>query len=212
MKKKRHPLPEITTKYHEQLIKKTRSPATSVPAATLGMVLLWLADDWQAAVNKDLGQHGISENKLGMLILLHLARDQFSTDITPSELADLVGVERASVTGILDWLENRKFIRRIPDPVDRRKVTISLNSRSQKEYESILKTYWKSCADLVGDLTAVEQNALSKLAETMLLAVKKRSPSSQAQPAARPTEAKSGKTGIIAARRRSASKQPNRKT
>ncbi|MBL8021043.1 MAG: MarR family transcriptional regulator [Leptospirales bacterium] len=178
MKKKR-PLPETTTEYHEQLIKETRAPGTSVSAATLGMTLLWLADDWQAAVNADLAVHGISENKLGMLILLRLARDRFNTDITPSELAELVGVERASVTGILDWLENRNFIARTPDATDRRKFTIRLTAKSQGLFEKMLKTYWKSCASLVGELSPAEQQTLSKLAIRLLAGAKDRSRSNR---------------------------------
>ena len=175
VKKKRPPLPETTTEYHEKLIQSTRAQGTPVSAATLGMTLLWLADDWQAAVNEDLRVHDISENKLGMLILIHLARQRFHTDISPSELAQLVGVERASVTGILDWLEKRKFIRRKPDSDDRRKLTIHLTVSGEALFSQMLKTYWKACADLVADLSAAEQRTLRKLTSRMLVSAKNRS-------------------------------------
>ena len=163
---------QLTTEYHERLIKKTRGTGTSVEGARLGMLLLWLADDMQDSVNADLEEFGITENKLGMLIILYLAASEFNRSVTPSELADLVGVERASVTGILDWLEQRKFIVRKPESSDRRKIHVTLSNSGKARFHRILKGYWEACDRISRHLTASEQATFEKLTTKLLKGIK----------------------------------------
>src|SRR6266516_437350 len=47
--------------------------------------------------------------------------------LTPGQLAELTGLKTGTVTGVLDRLEQARFIRRDRDPVDRRKVIVSRN-------------------------------------------------------------------------------------
>jgi DNA-binding MarR family transcriptional regulator len=52
--------------------------------------------------------------------------------ITPGELADLLHVDRGSITAVLKRLEARKLIRRTPDKHDRRRVSLALSARGRK--------------------------------------------------------------------------------
>jgi DNA-binding MarR family transcriptional regulator len=45
--------------------------------------------------------------------------------ITPSRLAELAGLTTGAVTGVVDRLERAGYVRREPDPADRRSVTIA---------------------------------------------------------------------------------------
>src|SRR6266851_522965 len=53
--------------------------------------------------------------------------------LTPSELASISGLSPATMTGILDRLENDGWVRRERDPRDRRKVNIHPIARRGSE-------------------------------------------------------------------------------
>lgn len=67
---------------------------------------------------------------------------------TPTELARYTGLTTGSTTAMLDRLEKAKFIRRRPNPNDRRGVLIEINKQS---------------AETVGPLVAGVQRAHNKL-------------------------------------------------
>src|SRR5512146_362830 len=46
--------------------------------------------------------------------------------MSPSELGDRLIVTRATVTGLLDSLERRGFVRRSPNPADRRGLLVEI--------------------------------------------------------------------------------------
>ena len=52
--------------------------------------------------------------------------------ITPGELADLLHVDRGSITAVLKRLEARALVLRTPDDGDRRRVSLSLSPRGRK--------------------------------------------------------------------------------
>ena len=52
--------------------------------------------------------------------------------VTPGALAELLHVDRGSITAVLKRLEARALIRRTPDPEDRRRVSLALTARGRK--------------------------------------------------------------------------------
>jgi DNA-binding MarR family transcriptional regulator len=46
--------------------------------------------------------------------------------LSPSELGDRLIVTRATVTGLIDSLERRGFVRRTPNPADRRSLLVEI--------------------------------------------------------------------------------------
>jgi len=66
---------------------------------------------------------GINVTDLNCLNILAL-----SGRMTAGELARATGLTTASITGVLDRLEQATFIRREKDPHDRRRVVIALNA------------------------------------------------------------------------------------
>ncbi len=57
-------------------------------------------------------------------LVLGLLRDNGPT--SPSELGERTIVTRATVTGVIDSLERRGFVRRTPNPVDRRGLLVEI--------------------------------------------------------------------------------------
>ena len=52
--------------------------------------------------------------------------------ITPGRLAELLHVDPGSITAVLKRLEQREFIVRTPDAIDRRRITLTLSARGRK--------------------------------------------------------------------------------
>src|SRR5690606_28290173 len=105
---------------HLALMDKTAIGNTDVDAAKLGLLLLWLSDDVLNAVNERLAPFGISESKIDilMLIISHATQQVERGPPTPTNIAEYVGVSRATVTGVLDWLERRGLVARKRHPTD----------------------------------------------------------------------------------------------
>ena len=64
---------------------------------------------------------GMSSHELETMDLLNL-----HGPLSPGRIAELTGLSSGGVTRLLDRLERDDFIRRVPDPADRRRVTIEL--------------------------------------------------------------------------------------
>ena len=57
--------------------------------------------------------------------------------LSQSELADLLGIERGRMVWLLDSLEKRRFIRRLPSTSDRRSHALQLTNAGQKRMKKI---------------------------------------------------------------------------
>jgi len=79
--------------------------------------------------------------------------------LTPSELASMSGLSPATMTGILDRLENEGWVRRERDPHDRRKVNLHANPRRGSEifgrYRGMQDRLRQICADYTDDQLAL---------------------------------------------------------
>jgi DNA-binding MarR family transcriptional regulator len=57
-------------------------------------------------------------------LVLGILRDR--GNLSPSELGDRLIVSRATITGVVDSLERRGFVRRLPNPADRRSLLVEI--------------------------------------------------------------------------------------
>ncbi len=101
-------------------------PHTDTPSVhdSVGYWASHLARAMEAAFNARLSEHGL--NRSSYAVLAALVFDQRST---PSQIADFLGLDRASVTRLLDKLENQALILRNRDGSDRRSVSVMAQSK-----------------------------------------------------------------------------------
>ncbi|WP_371362023.1 HTH-type transcriptional regulator MhqR [Sporomusa rhizae] len=131
------------------------------PRARLGEVLLQISDDVLDAINNALKEYHISESKFGLLLLLF----NTSTDqpLQPSEIANRLGIRRASVTKQLIWLEEHQLITRTICPEDQRMVNVTITEEGYRLLDLVLPHYWQACANLTQKLTEEETARLLDL-------------------------------------------------
>jgi DNA-binding MarR family transcriptional regulator len=96
----------------------------------------------------------------------------------PTELAVETQTSPAAMTGRLDGLERRGFVRRLPSPTDRRKVIVELTEAGREVWLSAMSGTGDEETRLMGLLTRREQKQLDDLLRRMLLAAESISPPS----------------------------------
>lgn len=103
------------------------------------------------------------------LVLSMLADSE--SPLPPNEIADRLIISRATVTGLLDSLERRSYIRRLPHPSDRRMILAEITETGRKaahEFRPIVHQHQK---EWFGVLNETEQQqflvALHHLQESL---------------------------------------------
>ena len=98
---------------------------------------------------------GVSASQARVLAVLLFSNGP----IKPSLVATLLFQETQSITGILHRIESRGWVRRLPDPNDRRAVGLELTDEGRKITEEIVKISEELFDDLFGNkvLTAAEK-------------------------------------------------------
>lgn len=128
------PTIEVLDKFAE------RYPDADVTAVSTFLNLLRVATDLSVALDTCLSRHGLLQGRWWVLILL--MRETSNTS-TPSALADKAGVSRATMTGLLDGLEQNGLVARIYANGDRRSVLITLTDAGQSKLDVVMPDYYR---------------------------------------------------------------------
>ncbi|PYB78867.1 MarR family transcriptional regulator [Pseudomonas sp. LB-090624] len=140
-------------------------PAINIPASRLVLMLIRISDallyDLEATVQRP---EGISSSGFHLCWILWL--------IGPAEAstaASLMGVSRATISGISNTLERSGHLARTRHPNDGRSVILNLTPSGRAEFEAIfVKTNDRYCtwvSALTGDEVSTLVGLLAKLAE-----------------------------------------------
>ena len=84
-------------------------------------------------------------------------------EVSPSSLAEKVGVRRATMTGLLDRLERDDMIERLAHHRDRRKIGVRLTSNGRQVLAAMLPDYYRSIAKIMTNLSEKERLELMSL-------------------------------------------------
>lgn len=104
---------------------------------------------------------GISPGKYS--ILLELVSAAPGKALSPSELADRIGVTRPTVTGLIDGLKRQGFIERNVDPQDRRKVVLTLTSKGRDFIDGLMPVQFRKMSAIFDGLSKQQQDELCGL-------------------------------------------------
>ena len=90
---------------------------------------------------------------------------------TPSEIAAWQRMSPSGITGRLDALEKRGFIRRLPSPVDRRKVIVELTEEGRQAWRSTFDPQTNEEAKVLAALDPDEREQLNAMLRRMMSVV-----------------------------------------
>jgi DNA-binding MarR family transcriptional regulator len=170
-------------------------PDLDPSAAEAFLHLLHTSDEVFAISDRSFAGHNISHGRFGVLMLLWRSVQPRAAKLlgadecvpgprTPAELADAAGVTRATMTGLIDTLERDGFVKREPDPDDRRMMSVRLTSRGERFMREFLPGHFKGIAAIMSTLTEAERKTLVRLLSKIQEQAAALSPKRDAAPAA----------------------------
>lgn len=108
---------------------------------------------------------GLNRGDLGVLSALRIAG---SDRLSPTDLFKGLMQSSAGITGRLDRLEERGYVRRARHPNDRRGILVELTEEGRKTVDEAVRANTAAERELVAGLTAQELNTLGVLLKKML--------------------------------------------
>jgi DNA-binding MarR family transcriptional regulator len=134
-----------------------RYPSLDPSAIQAYATLLGVADQVAAAAGANLARYGLAE---GRHLVLGLLLEHYPKALSHSELAELSGVTKGNITGLVDGLECDGYVRREASGDDRRVTPIALTLAGRRLIEKVLPDRFTRIAHLMGKLSASERKTL----------------------------------------------------
>jgi DNA-binding MarR family transcriptional regulator len=133
------------------------------------------------ALKETLVDYGLTPEDWGMLTSLSLRKEGKLS--SPGALARDLELSSGAVTSRLDRLESLGFVRRLPDPGDRRGVLVELTAEGRAAWESAIEVQGRKEAFFASALTKDEQIELNALLRKLLIAfdARRRAPATHSQ-------------------------------
>ena len=119
-----------------------------VDTQQIGIVLVETARVWRTKLDQRLRPLGLSQGKWTTLVHLAWGGDK----LTQRELASRIGIEEATLAGLLDRLQTDGWIERKPSEHDRRCKTVHLQPRSKKILSEIFDTAQTLRQELIAEI------------------------------------------------------------
>jgi DNA-binding MarR family transcriptional regulator len=118
------------------------------------------------AMERTLVEFGLSLPDWKMLSTLRNAGSR-----APGVLARYLELSSGAMTSRLDALEREGFIRRVPDPTDRRSISVEITPEGRAAWEKAASIQARKEAFFASALTKAEQQKLNALLRKLMLAL-----------------------------------------
>ncbi|MGI4788956.1 MAG: MarR family winged helix-turn-helix transcriptional regulator [Janthinobacterium lividum] len=154
---KYHPKGEVLRKAAE------RYPDIDLEAIEIILSIKQIVSAEECVFQQKLEPYGLSEGRF--YVLCHLFSEEIlgHKDPSPSEIAERLGVTRATITGLLDGLERDGFLERHHDCQDRRALTIHMTSKGQSVLNRFVPEQCQQAKSKMSQLSLEEKRTLIRL-------------------------------------------------
>jgi len=137
-------------------------PNVDASAVQAVVSLLRAAVELHTASNQHFARYGLSQARFVVLIMLETTS---GGEMCCSDIAESVGVSRATMTGLLDGLERDGMVRRVDHPDDRRRVTVTLTANGRRLLQQMLPDHLRRIASVMANLSRDDRRKLGELLE-----------------------------------------------
>src|SRR3954468_4532803 len=114
-----------------------------------------------------LREYGLTPAEWGVMTKLRLGSDHCKS--SPGELASDLELSSGAMTSRLDRLEQAGYVRRLPDPDDRRGVVVELTEKGRDAWDTSANVQGRREAFIASVLTKDEQRQLNVLLRKLVL-------------------------------------------
>lgn len=136
-----------------------RFPQLDLPALESWLSILKTAAHLEQRLNRFLGDRGLQQNRFFTLLLLSRNPD----GLTPSALAERLGVSKPTITGLLQRMERDGLARRAPSPVSRRESIIQLTKEGERLLAGTLPEHYRRVSLVMDQLTPGDHATLTAI-------------------------------------------------
>jgi DNA-binding MarR family transcriptional regulator len=154
-----HGCPTLRTRAETLAARASKFPGVDVTAVQSGVTLLQLSSALFGAFDLHYTRHGISRGRFIVLIFLEEQPDGLS----PAELAERGNVTRATMTGLVDTLEQGGMVERHDDPGDRRMYRVRITDKGRAFLQEMLPEHFRRMAALMAHLSHEDRLKLMEL-------------------------------------------------
>jgi DNA-binding MarR family transcriptional regulator len=106
--------------------------------------------------------HGITDVQFNVMILLKNQSGKRG-GLTQIELSEMMLVNRANITTLIDRMEKAGFVVRVPDSEDRRYNIVKLTRTGIARHAQVAARYMEQVGDIMGALSKGERQTLVEL-------------------------------------------------
>ena len=117
--------------------------------------------------NADIRERGLTTPQFDVLATL---ADTATHQMTPKELAEQTWITKGTLTGVIDRLEAKGLVERMPSPVDGRSQIVALTRKGRRLTDDSLPAHLAYMRRAFGEMTADEYRRI----ETMLSNLRRR--------------------------------------
>ena len=124
------------------------------------VLIMRTGNDLEARFDPFFERYHLSVGRFSVLMKL---QDEPEQTLAPSQLAQALGVTRATITKLLDSLERDGLIERRLDPADRRAWLVTLTARASELMEEVVPLHIQQIKQTMSALSKEEQEQLIAL-------------------------------------------------
>jgi DNA-binding MarR family transcriptional regulator len=137
-------------------------PAAGAGRQELVDMLVLTSFATMAVLSRAAAEHDLSLTQLRVLAILRDRRG------TIGDLAGYLGLDKSTVSGLIDRAEKKGLLQRAPNPADGRAVDVFLTAKGARLAEAEAAQIARSLSPMTGKLTAAEARRLTTLLESLL--------------------------------------------
>ena len=131
-------------------------------ASKLFLVLMRASSSVMKVLEEDIKQYGLNPTEFSVLELLY-----HKGDLPIQKIGEKVLLASSSLTYVVDKLEKKAFLERLPCPTDRRVTFAALTPISRAFFSEIFPKHEQALATVMGGLNAQEKDILIKQLKKM---------------------------------------------
>lgn len=151
--------------YHERVKESGPNyPGFHLLSSQVVLHLIYTYDVLHQIASRYMGRFGISKSTLNILMLL---RHGPAEGMQLHDLGELLLVSRANITGLIDHLEQKGFVKRVVDASDRRARYARITKKGEAFLDEFMPLHYQNIRKLTQDLTDGEKQTLLELLKKM---------------------------------------------
>lgn len=149
------------TYYHDRVRDAgSRYPGFEVASVEAYLSFLYANDVLSQVVNRCMSEYGLSKSTVNILMLLRHGPPE---GMQLHDLGELLLVSRANITGLIDHLEQKGYVKRVVDAQDRRARYARITSKAEALLDEFMPVHYQTIKTLLQDLTGEEKFTLISL-------------------------------------------------